>query len=337
MLGAEENFLMMLYRAGLDPISEERLASSLGVTPAIIRQTCEELRRLGFHIDAHPQRGYRLIDAPDRLVGEDLQARLRAIHPGEWPSEFHIGNRILVFEETNSTMDVIQRLANENHSEGLVVFAEAQSAGRGRQGKGWISPSRKGLWFSILLRPQLSLQSVSRLMVMVAVAVTKFLQKVTGLPLRIKWPNDILCNGRKVAGILVESETDDQQIRHAVIGIGINVNLEAADFPDDLRSSATSLKMEAGRSFHRPALAAEVLHGLNQYRELLSDERFPFLLEQWVGLDDTLGRQISISGFNGRELRGLAMNLDPDGALLLRTDEGCVERVMAGDVTLGIS
>jgi len=327
----------MLYRAGLDPIPEERLATGLGVTPLIVRKTCEELRRLGFHIDAHPQRGYRLIDAPDRLIGEDLQARLRAIHPDELRSGFNIGSRILVFEETNSTNDVVQHLAADNLPEGVVVFAESQSAGRGRHGRSWISHSHKGLWFTVLLRPQLPTQCAPRLTVMAAVAVTKFLRKVTGLPLRIKWPNDILCNGRKVAGILVESETDDQQIRHAVIGIGINVNLEATDFPDDLCLNATSLKMEAGRSFHRPAMAVEVLHGLNQYRELLSDEKFPFLLEHWVGLDDTLGRQISISGISGKKLRGLAVNLDPDGALLLRTDEGCVKRVMAGDVTFEIS
>ena len=201
-------------------------------------------------------------------------------------------------------------------------------------GRKWVSPPRKGLWFTVLLRPLCPMQSAQRLTVMTAVAVTSSLRRNTGLPLRIKWPNDILCRGRKVVGILVELCAEGPHLQYAAIGIGIDVNLEPSDFPSWLQASATSLKQEAGFPFHRPTLAIEVLRELDQCQSLLSDENFPMLLEYWMELDDTLGRQISISWNDGRSLRGLASNLDFDGALLVRTDEGRLERVTAGDVTL---
>ncbi len=325
--------LAALLDAQDTPRPEAELARRAGVTVKELRQRVEGLRHLGYAIEAHPG-GLRLAGAPDALIPEEIRARLREGR--------RIGSRILVFETTSSTNDVAERLASQGHAAGLVVFAEAQTAGRGRQGRSWISPPRKGLWFTVLLRSALRTETASRLTVMAGVAAVTSLRRMTGLPLRIKWPNDILCRGRKIAGILAELSVGPDRalppgralLCHALIGIGIDVNLERSDFPESLRDMATSLKLEAGRSFHRPTLAADLLDEIERCEELMSDESFPRLVERWVESDDTLGRQISIATMGGHRLHGLAMNLDHDGALLLRTDDGRVQRVVAGDVTL---
>ena len=319
------------YTSNSQGISDTELAKWVGISRQEALDSIKTLCALGYIVEAHPQWGYRLLETPDALMADDLHARL---HGGKSFPPGKIGGQILVFEQMASTQDMVQRLARAGYSEGLVVFAEAQSAGRGRMGREWFSPLRKGLWFTVLLRPPCLMQSVQRLTVMTAVAVASSLRRITGLPLRIKWPNDILCNGRKVIGILTELSANGPHLQHATIGIGINVNLEVPDFPPWLQASATSLKQEAGQSFHRPSLAIEVLRELDRCQFLLSDENFPMLLECWMELDDTLGRQISISWNHGRSLRGLASDLDFDGALLVRTDEGRLERVTAGDVTL---
>jgi len=314
-------FLAKLYRGGgtwLPPGTGDPAASTL--------DTVEELRGLGYRIEAHPELGYRLVESPDQLIPDDLMARLPEA------GEAAIGNQIIVFQATGSTNDIVQRLGLEGHREGVVIFAESQTAGRGRHGRDWLSPPAKGLWFSFLLRPGLSFQAAPRLMVMTAVAVARALRKGTGLPLTIKWPNDILCGGRKLGGILVECSGDGTMIGYAAVGVGINVNLDPAEFPEGLRNRATSLKIEAGQGFDRPALAAAVLTELNRCHPHLCDDGFRLLLEEWVELDDTLGRQVSVQGDGGRMLHGQAVDLDADGALLLRMDDGRVERVTAGDV-----
>lgn len=327
----DEIILTAFYAAESGHVSERELAARLGVSREAALHSIRGLRQLGYVIETHPHNGCRLLESPDTLLAEDLRARLNAAANGNRTAG-QPGESILVFERTTSTHDVVERLAREGHPEGLVVFAESQTAGRGRQGRVWVSPSRKGLWFSILLRSFSSLRSAQRLTVMAAVAVATALRKSTRLPLRIKWPNDILCGGRKVVGILAELSAEGATVRHAMLGIGINVNLDAADLPDSLRATATSLKLEAGGSFQRAGLAVEILLELGRCRHLLSDEKFPMLLERWLELDDTLGRQVCVTRTDGRRLRGLAADLDSEGALLIRTDEGLLERVTAGDV-----
>jgi BirA family biotin operon repressor/biotin-[acetyl-CoA-carboxylase] ligase len=323
-----EKILAAFYSAKANSLSASQLERETGLPHDELKRSIEELRSLDYVIETHPHRGYRLESAPDRLIPEEVRGRLLVDGKAQ---EICVGNRIVVFEKTASTNDVVRRMAGERHPEGLVVFAESQTAGRGRHRRKWISPSRKGLWFSILLRPKLPLHAAARLTVMAVVAAVTSLHRITGLPLRIKWPNDILCQRRKLAGILVEAEAQGDRLRHAVIGIGINVNLDADDFSAPLREIATSLKIEAGRDFHRATLAADILLELDRLRHFLGSEKFPALLEQWVERDDTLGRQIALRE-HGHIIRGQAVGLNPDGALLVRTDDGRTEAVQAGDV-----
>jgi BirA family biotin operon repressor/biotin-[acetyl-CoA-carboxylase] ligase len=330
-LSMDQFILKSLYGNESKKLTVAELARELNVSQAQIFNRLELFQKLGYNIENHPSQGLRVISSPDTLIADDLRGRLEAANERSSPV---IGNKILVFESTSSTNDVIQRLANEGQKEGLVVFAENQTNGRGRHGRVWFSPPRKGLWFSILVRPKIDTASFPRLTILSAVAVASALQKVTGLELKVKWPNDILCQGKKLAGILVELHADSKQISHAVIGLGININVAKEDFPLELQDRSTSLKAEAGKDFNRPHLAVQILQALDHYYSIIENDEFSYVMENWLDLDCTLGKQVNVQWSNGRQLKGLAANFDPDRALLVRSDDGMIERVTAGEVSL---
>jgi BirA family biotin operon repressor/biotin-[acetyl-CoA-carboxylase] ligase len=306
-------------------VSGADLSRELGVTRTAIWARIGELRALGYDIEASPHLGYRLLGTPDLLHADDLYSRLGKTRV--------IGRDIRVFERTTSTNDIITRLARDGMKEGAVVFAEGQSRGRGRMGRLWVSPARKGLWFSILLRPDLPPQSATQVMVAAAAALVRAMRPVLGTAPEIKWPNDILIRGKKVAGILTELTAELDHIKEIVLGIGVDVNLDAAEFPADLRKTATSLKIECGRALDRAELAVLMLRELDGDYERIARGQFEAVAEEWRGHCTTLGREVAIRA-GGRVVRGRAESLDADGALLLRTEHGRLERIIGGDVTL---
>jgi BirA family biotin operon repressor/biotin-[acetyl-CoA-carboxylase] ligase len=249
------------------------------------------------------------------------------------PRECVIGRDIRVFEETTSTNDVIEKLARDGVKEGVVVFAESQTKGRGRLGRKWISPERKGLWFSILLRPDLRPQETTQLTVASATALRRAIQSETGLQPEIKWPNDILIGGKKVAGILTELSAELDRVKHIILGIGVDVNLVAGEFPPELRKLATSLKIESGRAIERPELAAAILRELDFDYARICAGKFTAVADEWEAHCATIGHDVTIQ-IGGRKIRGRAESLDDDGALLVRTEHGHLERITGGDVTL---
>lgn len=328
----DRQILSRLYSSRNRHVLMDEILSGCKASEATVHERLAMICQLGYVLETHPQYGVKLQSSPDDLMADDLAARLDACN--ESKSLKAIGNKIIIFEKTSSTNDVIHRFAKEGHSEGLVVFAESQTGGRGRHGRSWHSPPKRGLWFSILLRPDIDTLSAPRLTTLTTVAIARALMNITGLKLQVKWPNDILCQGKKVCGILVELSTQGEKIQYANVGIGINVNLKRKEFPAELLDIATSLEAEAGSSFSRPALAAEVLHQLNQFYVLIQNDDFSYVHAQWLELDCTLGQPITIKWTDGRKLRGIASNLDPDGALLVRTDDGMMERITAGEVSL---
>src|SRR2546430_1863435 len=197
--------------------SGAELAQKLGISRAVVWTRIEDLRTLGYDIAASPHLGYRLLSAPDVLHADDLLSRLGKTKI--------IGRDIRVFERTTSTNDVIEKLARDGVKEGAVVFAESQTKGRGRLGRKWTSPERKGLWFSVLLRPALHPQQITQLTVVAATALWRAIHEQTGLRPGIKWPNDILVRGRKTAGILTELTAELDRVKHVILGIGVDVNV----------------------------------------------------------------------------------------------------------------
>ncbi len=306
-------------------VSGADISRKLGVSRAAIWARIEALRALGYDIEASPHLGYRLVSAPDLLHADDLHSRLG-------PTRI-VGRDIRVFERTTSTNDIIARLARDGIREGAVVFAESQSRGRGRLGRLWISPARKGLWFSILLRPDLPPQSATQLTVAAATALARAIALQTGLVPEIKWPNDILIRGKKVAGILTELTAELDHVKEVVLGIGVDVNLDAAELPHDLRKTATSLKIESGQAVDRAELAVAILRELDGDYERIRRGQFELVAGEWQQRCGTLGREVSIR-IGDRVVRGRAESLDAEGALLLRTQHGRLERIIGGDVTM---
>jgi len=321
----DAQILSALRSAENGGVSGADLSAKLGISRAAIWARIEELRKLGYDIEASPHLGYRLRNDPDLLVADDLMARLGK--PGV------IGRDIRVFEQTTSTNDVIEKLARDGVKEGVAVFAESQTKGRGRLGRQWSSPTRKGLWLSILLRPDLRPQETTQLTVASATAIRRAIQRTTGLRPEIKWPNDILMHGRKLVGILTELSAELDRVRHVTLGIGVNVNQSASDFPPDLRKLATSLRLEAGRTVARAELATAILQELDHDYARVCGGFFADVADEWEEHCTTLGQSVVIRA-GSRAIRGRAESLDDDGALLLRTEHGRIERIIGGDVSL---
>jgi BirA family biotin operon repressor/biotin-[acetyl-CoA-carboxylase] ligase len=317
--------ILSALRASPEGVSGVELAQQVGVSRAAIWARIEEMRELGYEIEASPHSGYQLVNVPDLLHADDLLSQLGKTRV--------VGRDIRVFEETTSTNDVVEKLARDGVNEGVVVFAESQIKGRGRLGRKWISPARKGLWFSVLLRPDLRPQETTQLTVASATALRSAIQTQTGLRPEIKWPNDILICGKKVAGILTELSAELDRVKHVILGIGVDVNQTAKDFPPDLRRVATSLRIETGQAIDRAELATEVLRELDRdYAQICAGE-FAAVADEWEAHCTTIGKSVAIQ-IGERRVRGCAESLDDDGALLLRTEHGHLERIVGGDVTL---
>lgn len=322
--------LLAAFRAADDGhITAAELSSQLGVARATISRHIEELHSLGYDIQHQPSLGYRLAASPDILFAEDIQHRL---------DKTVIGRQVLVYEQTASTNDLVEKLALDGAAEGVVVFAESQTRGRGRMGRLWSSPRGKGLWFSALLRPKLPMSSVARLTIAASVAIARAIQQQTGLAAEIKWPNDVFIAGRKCAGILAELRTEMDAIKFVILGIGLDVNCDTSDFPPEVRKVATSLKMELAKQEREPILrgdlAVALLQELNRACRLAnSDDGFDEIRREWGQLSSTLGKRVALQ-IGPHRLEGFAQALDEDGSLLVRCDNGRIEHVVSGDVMM---
>jgi BirA family biotin operon repressor/biotin-[acetyl-CoA-carboxylase] ligase len=321
----DAHILRALRDADGGSISGVDLSQRIGLSRAAIWARIQDLRSLGYEIQASPHLGYRLVTVPDLLHADDLLSRLG--------KGVVIGRDIRVFEETTSTNDIVEKLARDGVKEGVVVFAESQTKGRGRLGRKWLSPRRKGLWFSVLLRPKLTPKDVTQLTVASAVALRRAIETTTTLPAEIKWPNDILVAGKKVAGILTELRAELDQVGYVILGIGVDVNVGLTDFPADLRRTATSLKLELGKAISRPALAVAALKELEAVYAQIRAGEFEAVAAEWEKHCSTIGQEVSIR-MGQREVRGRAESLGEDGSLLVRTVHGRVESIFGGDVTL---
>ena len=317
--------ILKALRANNAGTSGAELAQKVGITRAAVWTRIEDLRSLGYDIEASPHLGYRLLSAPDALHADDLLSRLGRTKV--------IGRDIRVFQETTSTNDVVEKFALDGLKEGIVVFAESQTKGRGRLGRKWASPAKKGLWFSILLRPELRPQEVTQLTVASATALRRAIEGQTGLQPEIKWPNDLLIGGKKTAGILTELYAELDRVKHIILGIGVDVNLSTGDFPAELRTLATSLKLGSGKAVSRPELAARVLRELDYDYGRVCSGQFPVIADEWEQHCTTIGHDVIIR-IGDRQVRGRAESLGDDGALLLRTEHGHLERIIGGDLTL---
>ncbi len=319
---SEELVLAFLAEAGDEFVSGEAISDKLGLSRAAVWKHVNALRAQGYRIDAIPARGYRLVEIPDRLGELELRPLLNT---------HDIGQTLHWFEEVGSTNDVAKKLADEGAAHGEVVVAESQTAGRGRRGRAWASPPGRNLYLSVVLRPELPPSRAAELTLLASVAVCQAVRQA-GVSAGIKWPNDLVCGGRKLAGILTELAADPDRVQWIVLGIGVNVNLRGDDLPGDLRPIATSLAIERGAPVPRALFAAAVLSALEEWLDRHAEEGFAPVRAAWKEMSDTLGREVRVRS-SAVDLEGLAEDVDEGGALLVRTSAG-LERVLAGDVEM---
>lgn len=239
-----------------------------------------------------------------------------------------IGRRVVYLTSTGSTMDVARREAEDGADEGTVVIAEEQTSGRGRFGRPWESPAGKNLYFTVLLRP--TVDRLRLLSMAAPLAVAKGVEGITGHVPRIKWPNDVLMSGRKLAGILIESEISGDEVRYALAGIGINVNFDVSAVPE-IAAIATSLQAEIRQEVSREALLAAALNRL----EALYEGEPAVVYASWRGKLDTLGSEVTVT-LRGEQFDGVAEDVDIEGNLLLRRPDGELLTFEAGEVSLRV-
>jgi len=240
------------------------------------------------------------------------------------------GNKIYTFDTIDSTNNCAKAVADIGASEGTVVIAEEQTAGRGRLGRPWFSPPSQNLTFSIVLRPQLNNEVLNLLPLYTAVAVAEAIERTTSLKVECKWPNDLLINKKKVGGILIEGSFKNGKIEYAVIGVGINVNLDV--FPPDLSEKASSLRIELNAEVDRARLFQEILRSLERHYRRTLKKGFQSVVPEWITHSSMLGKTITVSQ-HGNALSGIVKGLSQDGGLLLQTN-GTVMTLFAGDISV---
>ena len=302
--------------------SGAEVARRAGVSRTAVWKKIEALREHGYVIEAERGRGYRLVSGPDRLGPAEIRPHLRATR---------FGSEILYREEVDSTNRVASDLARDGAEEGTVVVAEAQTAGRGRLGRSWTSPARLNLYLSLVLRPPVAPVAVTPLSLVAALGVVDAVRETTDLSPMIKWPNDVLLDEAKLAGLLTEMDAEAERVRFLVLGIGVNLNSEKHDFPPELRDKATSLRQAGGRAVDRAAFTGALLSHLERaYDEFLAGG-FAAVRPRYEQFHCLPGRRVQVEGGGGRD--GVVRGVSDDGALLVETGEGVVP-VAAGEVTL---
>jgi BirA family biotin operon repressor/biotin-[acetyl-CoA-carboxylase] ligase len=304
-------------------VSGESISNRLGISRTAVWKQINNLRGDGHKIQSAPRKGYRLEQPADILLAEEISAGLTTRVLGR-PS-------IVIFKQTDSTNQQAKLMAVQEAPEGTIVAAESQTRGRGRRGRTWMSPAGQGICLSIILRPPLPPAQAPQITLMAAVAVARTLEN-EGIRANIKWPNDILVEDRKIAGILTEISTEMDQVDWVIVGLGLNVNTPANKMPSRIRGQATSMQIQKGHPISRTELLCDLLQNFETCYEQLKTEGFGPVMKQWRSMSDIIGRQVYVDVMGTRH-RGTVAEVDDDGVLILQDAKGRTRRIFSGDVT----
>lgn len=302
-----------------ETVSGQAISAELGITRAAVWKQIEQLRALGFVIESQGKQGYRLLSCPDSLMAPVIARGLQT----RWA-----GRQIVYLPSVDSTNRRARQLAAEGAPHGTLVIADEQTAGRGRRGRGWISPAGEGVFMSLILRPQSHPSEVARLSMQTALAVALSIAQTTGLDARIKWPNDIVCGGRKVCGMLLEMNADEQAVHDVVAGIGINVH--QTQFAPEIAQTASSLDLLSGQRVCRAALVRAFLEAFERTEALAAQGA---LMDAYRARSATLGQRVQVIAPAG-SFTGTALEVTDSGSLIVEDEEGQRREVLAADVSV---
>ena len=316
----------MLKDAAGNFVSGEEIAEKLNVTRTSIWKNIQSLKQFGYDIESRGKLGYKLNRIADVLLPAAVQSGLNT-------KIVAAGSRMIHKISLDSTNKLAKRLACNGAEDGTVVVAEEQTGGKGRLERNFFSPRGKSILFSVILRPHCLPKDAPKFTLMAAVAVANAMKRFN-LPAQIKWPNDIMFDGRKVVGILTEMSAQIERVNYIVVGIGINANIAAEEFPPEIKKIATSLAEINGGEISRVDFFRAVLEELDKLYCVVNDEGFGKIFEQWRQFNITLGHEVKvIAADTGEEFFGIAEDIDEDGALIVRTEKGR-QTLYAGDVSV---
>jgi len=308
-----------------DFVSGSMLAERLGISRVSVRSRIQKLEETGFAFEAVRNRGYRLIKEPDHLHPCMLDACL---------TQSKVTAPVHAYETLDSTNSEAERLLSAGEDAPFVVFATRQEAGRGRMGRRWHSDSKENLYLSLAFRPQLPPARMTKFTLWMGASLCDLLDRCYSVPAQVKWPNDILCNGRKLAGMLTEARIDTDHTRDLIFGLGLNVNSEPETMPEDVRDIAASVRSVTGKTPSINRFAADVIAGLvNAYDLFVSGAYEALFRQRWIDHDCLNGKTVSVQGHAG-ELRGIVAGLNDDGSLSVVREDGSRVAVRAGDVSI---
>lgn len=307
-------------------LSGQYLADLIGCSRTAVWKHIEELRKEGFELEAVRRKGYRITKTPEKVTPDEIRLGLQTET---------LGRQIHHEESVDSTQKIAHRLAYEGAQEGTVVIAEEQLSGRGRMDRIWHSPKSTGVWMSVILRPNIPPPKAPQLTLITAVAVVQAIEELTDLTPQIKWPNDILMNGKKVTGILTELQADADRIISIIIGIGINVNQKLDDYPDELKDIATSISIEKGEKLSRAELIRVLLAKLENLYKLYLDKGFYPIKLLWESYAVSIGKNLTARTITG-SIYGKALGITEDGVLMIEDSSGKVHHVYSADIELDV-
>lgn len=315
--------ILRLLRSADGYISGQELCNRFGVSRTAVWKAINQLKEAGYEIEAQQNKGYRLKAAPDLMTEAEIKSLLHT----EW-----VAKEVLYFDTIDSTNTKAQELAEKGYPSGTLVVADKQESGKGRRGRSWVSPSGTGIFMTLMIKPDINPNNASMLTLVAALAVAKAITSVTGEEAMIKWPNDIVVNGKKVCGILTEMNAQFDYINHIVVGIGINVHNES--FPEEISQMASSLMIEAGgKRFHRAQIIAETMSYFEQYYDtFLKTQDLSALVREYDKL--LVNRNKSVRVLDPKEpFDGKAMGITPKGELIVDTWESR-KLVSSGEVSV---
>ncbi len=320
---AELKIIRLLKSGGAGYISGQSISSSLGISRTAVWKHINSLKEMGFSIEASPSKGYRL-GKKNPFNGIGIASMI---------STDIIGKEIVFFPSIDSTNAKAFELGRDGAPEGTAVIADMQTSGKGRIGRKWESPPGVNLYASIILRPGIMPQEAHQLTFLLAVAAAEAVGSYSPKRPKVKWPNDVLIDSRKVAGILMEMDSEADRVHFVVAGIGVNLNIREKDFPAYIRATAASLRDKRGAEIDRAEFTRDLFSSIEKWYKIYLGKGFSPVLDAWKGYFGFEGKPVSVSSFN-RNTSGICMGVDKDGALLVKTPSG-VERVISGDVEAG--
>lgn len=315
--------ILRLLRSADGYISGQELCNRFGVSRTAVWKAINQLKEAGYEIEAQQNKGYRLMAAPDLMT----EAEIKSLMHTEW-----VAKEVLYFDTIDSTNIKAQELAEKGYQSGTLVVADKQESGKGRRGRSWVSPSGTGIFMTLMIKPDINPNNASMLTLVAALAVAKAITSVTGEEAMIKWPNDIVVNGKKVCGILTEMNAQFDYINNIVVGVGINVHNES--FPEEISQMASSLMIEAGgKRFHRAQIIAETMSYFEQYYDtFLKTQDLSALVREYDEL--LVNRNKSVRVLDPKEpFDGKAMGITPKGELIVDTWESR-KLVSSGEVSV---